>query len=291
MISITNGVLCAEISETGGELQSLRDAATGREFLWQGDRAYFGRRAMNLFPFVGRLYEGSYLLHGQRYSLPMHGFLPNAPMQAAQAGPDSCCFSLCDSEATRAVFPFAFCFRIFYTLQGRRLCIRFSVENRSPDEIAFGMGGHPAFPVPAEPGLSFADYELTFPFACRPEQIRFDASVLVSGERTPFALRGGRVLPLRHELFLEDAVVLAGTPRRVSLGSPRSAHGIAVDCPQMPYLAFWQRGDIRAPFLCIEPWATLPGRRDTLEDWLSIPGLIHLAAGKTYDCDWGISAW
>ena len=57
MITIRNENLTVEISTLGGEMQSIKDAA-GREYLWQGDAAFWSGRAPNLFPYTGRLTEG-----------------------------------------------------------------------------------------------------------------------------------------------------------------------------------------------------------------------------------------
>ena len=56
MIQISNQHLIVTMTQEGGTLTSIRDAKTGREYLWQGDPAYWTGQAPNLFPFVGRLY-------------------------------------------------------------------------------------------------------------------------------------------------------------------------------------------------------------------------------------------
>ena len=53
---ITNGCLCAEISSFGAEIQSVLNE-NGTEYIWQGDPVYWKDRAINLFPYIGRLPE------------------------------------------------------------------------------------------------------------------------------------------------------------------------------------------------------------------------------------------
>ena len=49
----------------------------------------------------------------------------------------------------------------------------------------------------------------------------FSPALQVAPERPAYPLEEGRKLPLRHELFDLDAVVLAGAPRQVTLSSPK----------------------------------------------------------------------
>ena len=80
MIQISNQHLIVTMTQEGGTLTSIRDAKTGREYLWQGDPAYWTGQAPNLFPFVGRLYEKTYTLHGKAYPMTIHGFVRHAQM-------------------------------------------------------------------------------------------------------------------------------------------------------------------------------------------------------------------
>ena len=42
----------------------------------------------------------------------------------------------------------------------------------------------------------------------------------------------------------------------------------------MPYVGFWHQPKTDAPYLCIEPWATLPGRDNTVEELSTLPDRI-----------------
>lgn len=53
MIQISNSNLIVTISQEGGALTSIRDAASGREFLWQGDPAYWTARPPTCSPLWG----------------------------------------------------------------------------------------------------------------------------------------------------------------------------------------------------------------------------------------------
>ena len=69
---ITNGQFTAVIESYGAELQSFKK--DGHEYIWEGDPAYWHGHGPNLFPFVGRLFEQKYKLHGKTYEMGIHGF-------------------------------------------------------------------------------------------------------------------------------------------------------------------------------------------------------------------------
>ena len=52
--TIENDFLRVSVDDTGAQLMAIT-AADGTEYLWNGDSAYWGGRAPNLFPYVGRL--------------------------------------------------------------------------------------------------------------------------------------------------------------------------------------------------------------------------------------------
>ena len=153
------------------------------------------------------------------------------------------------------------------------------------------MGGHPGFNVPMEEGLSFEDYELTFPEACTPSRVIFSPALQVAPERLAYPLVEGRKLPLQHQLFDADAVVLAGAPRQVTLSSPKGSHGVTVSYPQMPYVGFWHKPQTDAPYVCMEPWSILPGRDSLVEELSQMPDITTVAPGETFENRWSITIW
>ena len=77
MVTITNGILTAQISETGAQLSRLATAST--EYLWDGNPDIWPKHAPVLFPFVGRLPNQEYQFQGKTYGpMPIHGFVPTS---------------------------------------------------------------------------------------------------------------------------------------------------------------------------------------------------------------------
>lgn len=286
--SIQSDELRVEVSALGAELQSIKDAA-GREFLWQGDPKYWKGRAPNLFPYVGRLQEGKYTFNGKEYALGVHGFVRNREMLLTRQAEDTLVFTLTADEETKVQYPFDFDFHVVYQLVGSALTIRYVVENKDKSTMHFGLGGHPGFRLPLEDGLCFEDYRVAFDERCRPQRIGFGDSVLRNGKDAPYPLREERYIPLRHDLFDEDAIILKDVSRGVRLESAKGQRAIHVRYPDMPYVGLWHKPHSDAPFLCVEPWAALPGREGIVEDLAGQSDLLSLEAGGKYENAWSIS--
>ena len=71
--SIENEVLKVSVNSLGAQLWSVQSKKTGVEYIWQGDTAFWGGRAYNLFPFIGRMFEGKFLYEGKEYPSRPHG--------------------------------------------------------------------------------------------------------------------------------------------------------------------------------------------------------------------------
>ena len=71
---LENEFLQAVVASQGAELVSVREKATGRELMWRGDAAVWGRHAPILFPYCGRLRGGAFTHRGVRYEGGQHGF-------------------------------------------------------------------------------------------------------------------------------------------------------------------------------------------------------------------------
>ena len=291
--SLDNGVLSVRVSSIGGQLLSVKK--DGKEYLWQGDPAFWEDRAPNLFPYIARLTKGTYTVHGKEFHLPIHGFLPAAEMKAEAQEESLLVLRLDADESTLACYPFVFTLRIRYELNQDTLRIAYEVENGGTEEMYFGIGGHPGFQAPLEEGLSFEDYFLEFESegqsgtdAQTPVRIGFSPTCFLNGKDEPWPLEKGCRIPLRHDLFDDDAIVLSHTPKTVVLRSEKGGRGVRVRFPQMPYIGFWHAVKKPAPYVCIEPWSSLPSRQDVVEELSEQPGLIHLEGKGVYRNLWSI---
>ena len=282
---IHNDVMTVAAEEVGAQLWSIL-GADGTQYLWQGDPRYWSDRSLTIFPYVARLWEARYEMDGEAFPLPIHGFAPGSRFELTEKTDEGMTLELRDRERTLAQYPRRFAFRVTYALEGRTLGVTYAVENLDERAMYFGLGGHPGFNVPLEAGLSFEDYRLRFAQPCAPERVGFTPDCFVSGEDMPFPLEEGGVLPLCHTLFDDDAIVLRGMAREVTLEAPGGARSVTVSFPDMPYLGIWPKTD--APYVCIEPWSSLPARTGEIACFEKQEDLIRLEPGKTYTNRWTI---
>ena len=152
----------------------------------------------------------------------------------------------------------------------------------------FGLGGHPGFNVPLAPGKKFEDYRLRFAENCEPYRVGFNADCFVTHEDVPFHLENGTDIPLRHDLFDDDAIVLRDMAREVTLDCGEGP-GVTVRFPGMQYLGLWHWPKTDAPYICIEPWSSLPADAGSITVFEEQRDLIALEPGKTYENIWSIT--
>ena len=285
---IKNEAITVAISEHGAQLQSIL-GTDGTEYLWQGDPKYWPDRALTIFPFVARLTGGIYSLDSRIYELPIHGLAPYRSFAATENNGLRLVLALQSDAETRQQYPRDFTFRVVYELFGSTLTVTYEVMNRDTRPMIFGLGGHPGFNVPLQKGLRFEDYQLRFPAGCQPTRVGFTPNCFVSGEDTPYPLKDGCSIPLSHFLFDDDAIVLRDMCREVTLESPLDGHSVTVTFPQMPYMGLWHTPKTDAPYVCIEPWLSLPANAGETTVFENRPDLVHLDAGKTYSNKWSIA--
>ena len=288
LYTIQNSQMRVTIDSLGAQLMSIT-AADGTEYLWGGDEAYWRNRAPNLFPYVGRLTEGRCTYGGKSYEMTRHGFANRTQFSALESGADHITLHMEDSGETRAVYPFAFAFDLVYALSGSTLSVTYRVTNRDGKEMYFGLGAHPGFRVPLEPGKAFTDYRLTFAQPCQPWQVLMSDDYLINGQEAPYPLEGGRSMPLRHDLFDHDAIILKNTDRTVTLSAGEGSRGVTVSYPRMRYLGVWHKPESDAPYVCLEPWLSLPSRHGVVEDLSQQNDLMALCPGETYENRWTVT--
>ena len=288
LFTISSNFLRVTAASHAAELQSIC-GIDGTEYLWQGDPAYWSERAPTLFPYIARLNQGSYYLDGQLYRMSIHGLAPYTDFSCTEHSDDTLILTMADTPDTLKQFPRRFLFSVRYHVSGNRLEVTYLVENRDERPMYFGVGGHPGFRVPLRAGLSFTDYRLRFSAPCRPKRVLFSDELLATGEETSYSLPDGQLLPLSHELFHEDAIVLRDMCREITLESEKDTHSVTVTFPDMPFLGLWHMPDTDAAYVCIEPWSSLPSRQQQITDLAAQPDLILLPPQRRYTNRWTIT--
>ena len=286
--TISNDLLTVSINPLGAQLWSIQDAE-GTEYLWQGNPTYWADRAINIFPYIARMTEKSYLLNGQKYQMDIHGFAKDTLFEITSKEADRITFKISDTPDTLKQYPFAFDFYVTYILQDNALKVEFKVINNSDTTMYFGVGGHPGFNVPLEEGLGFEDYYIEFSGENTSRRVIFSEDCFVmDGQFTDFKLNADTKYTLHHDMFDEDAIILTDMPRQITLASDKGQKKIQVSYPDMAYLGLWHMPHTDAPYICIEPWSSLPSRKGVIEDLAKQENLIALDAGAVYTNCWEI---
>jgi len=284
---IENGRIAVVISEKGAQMQSI--LADGTEFLWQGDSTYWKDRATNLFPYIGRLTDGKYSYKGKSYEMEIHGFAKVKKFRVINKSESHIEFSIKEDPSTLMQYPFKFEYRVSYRLLENSIEIQYHVINNSEDIMCFAVGGHPGFNVPNEEGLSFEDYEIEFEQNSFPDRIGQTSAYFLSGDQWRYPLEDDKRFKLTHDLFDEDAIILQNISNTVSILSKKGKRKVSVHYPHMKYVGIWHRPHSDAPFVCIEPWSSLPSRQDIIEDIEFKSDLNRLEPGKEYTNRWRIT--
>lgn len=286
--TIGNEDLTVTISSLGGGLQSIL-GKDGTEYLWQGDVNTWDYSDMNIFPYVARLTKGQYVFEGNTYHMDIHGFVYSSQLEVQNQTATSISFVLCHNKETISCYPFSFTYMIHQELKGNTLEITYEVINEDEKTMYFGLGGHPGFIVPIEEGLKFEDYYLEFKEEKTPYRIGMSDTCFVEGEDRPYMLRQGKYIDLKHNLFDKDAIILKDMSREVTLKTDKGTKSVTLSYPDMDYLGIWHWPKIEIPYVCIEPWTSLPSRQDIIEDISEQSNLISLEAKKRYKNKWTIS--
>ena len=285
---ISNSKLSVEISSKGGELRSIQDAE-GKEYLWQGDAASWTDRGPNLFPYIGRMTDGQYRYQGKMYQMDIHGFLPYMEMNLVEKKEDELVLRLQNTPETEQRYPFLFELNICWKLIEETLQITYQVRNKDTKTMYFGIGGHPGFCVPIADGLEFEDYRIDFGENAQLSQVVLSDDCFVTENTVPVPLEDDRYLPLKHELFDRDAIVLNEMPKSLVIESKKDSRKIRVVYEDMNYLGIWHWPKMEVNYVCIEPWSSLPSRKGIVEDLETQPNLLHLESDHEYKNTWSIT--
>ena len=280
MYSLENEHLKIAVNTDGAELYSLYSKKTNTEYLWQGDPAFWKGRAYNLFPFIGRMVEGRFLYNGESYASRTHGLARYFPFALETQTEDTLVFLLTDNEETHKEYPFAFEFRVFFTIKGSMLTVRYEVTNRDTRTLICAFGGHPGINVPFGKG-KFEDYYLEFEKPNRVCRLLLEEGQPFMAEKSEeYPLVHGNTIPLTHGIFDNDAIILENTGGTVCLKSTKDSRYIKMWYKDYPFIVFWQVYKPNAPYVCLEPWSALPATVNELVELEGKPYMTYVPTGQ-----------
>ncbi len=283
IIKLENEKIRVEANTLGAELWSLKKVGDDTEYLWQGDKTYWAGRATNLFPICGRLTQGQYTYGGKTFEMVLHGFAKLREFDVAAQNGTSVTFRLVSDEETLAMYPFPFVLDVTYTLEGNTVKHTFKVTNPGDGELIFGLGGHPGYNVPLEAGETFEDYYVQFDCEKEPQALVMSDTCYYTDAAVPFPLEEKGCLSLRHSLFDHDAIFLTEMCKAIELKSRKSGRKVRMTYPDMKFLGFWHKPNTEAPYICIEPWLSVPALDGKIDAMETKKEMMHLASKGVYE--------
>ncbi len=286
LYTLKNQELTVQVSDMGAELHSVKRGDC--EYIWVGDPAFWNCQAPLVFPVCGRFQDGKYDCDGKTYEIGCHGFARDTRFEMISHTDTALCLRLSDSEETRAMYPFPFVLDLWYILEGDKLTTRFDVKNPGDKILPVALGGHPGFNVPLNGEGEFEDYYLEFSKPCYPDRFELSERYLFTGNRYAYYLEDARILRLRHDHFDFDAIFMSRVASEVTLKSDRSERSVTLIYPDMPYLGVWHCPGKPAPYVCIEPFAGLPGLDGVREDLATRNDTVRILPGRSHTAEFAM---
>lgn len=254
METISNSVLTVGIDRYGAELQSIKK--NGKEYLWQGDAKFWGRRSPILFPTVGRVWENKYRYAGNAYEIGQHGFARDMDFDMTHRQEDGAVYWLESTPDTLSKFPFPFRLLVGYILEDNKIVVKWRVENQGGTDMYFQIGAHPAFYFPDfDPSREERGF-FAFDNIKNLEYIVPVEKGCISHERHSLKLDEEGLMPIGVRTFDCDTYIFDNKQlKKVTLLDKEKNPFISLEF-NSPLVALWSPTKTHpdCPFVCIEPW-------------------------------------
>lgn len=288
METLDNGTLRVRVSGLGAELQSI--VKGGKEYLWQGNPAFWGRRSPVLFPIVGRVWGDEYRYKGKTWQLGQHGFARDMDFRRITRTESSVLYRLESDERTLEKYPCPFRLDIGYALSGNAVEVSWIVENTGNGDMDFQIGAHPAFYFPAFDHHSKERCLFAFD---NPGELTYivPKEKGCSGPEGYTLQRGGDgYMAVDTSTFACDTYIFEnGQLHKVTLCTPDRVPYISVEF-DAPLVALWSPTAKHSdcPFVCIEPWYGRCDRVGFDGDFRNREWMQHLGAGAVFKASYRI---
>lgn len=285
---LSNDLLTVTIDSIGAEVHSVINNRTQTDYIWCGDKRFWGRHSPVLFPLVGKVWEGKYLMDGTEFQLGQHGFARNNEFAEMPAdSEDEVWFALESSGDTLMVYPRHFRLEIGYRLQEARLTVMWRVRNADSRTMHFHIGAHPAFNYPAfDPEDSLHGY-LAFDSDSLESELLDEYGCVVDGHEK-LHLDQDDLLPLIPTTFerLKTIILADSQVRRVSMLDAHKRPYVSV-LFDAPVVGIWSPSP-DAPFVCIEPWWGHPDHEGYKGEFVDRPFTNTIEPGQTFEASYTI---
>ena len=254
METLSNSILTVQIAEHGAELQSIKK--DGKEYLWQGDAKFWGRRSPVLFPIVGRVWNNKYRHAGNTYEIGQHGFTRDMDFKLTYKEDKGAVYWLESTPDTLGKFPFPFRLLVGYLLEENKITVKWRVENLGAMDMYFQIGAHPAFYFPEFDAATKDRGFFVFDRKSDLEYIMPTEKGCVSPERHVLKLNKEGLMPIDIHTFDCDTYIFDNKQlKKITLLDKKKKPHISLEF-NSPLVALWSPTKTHpdCPFVCIEPW-------------------------------------
>lgn len=282
---LKNEFLEVGTKSNGAELTSIK--LNGYEYLWSGDKKYWGRQSPILFPIVGIFKNNKAYIDGKECSMKRHGFARDMEFEEVDSSDNKVTYLLKSNVETLKNYPYKFELYISYELIKNRVKVTYTVNNIDDKVIYFSIGGHPAFRCPLVSGEKFEDYYVEFE---KREKQNFISQTngCIEFTNEP-VMNNENIIKLSKEKIkaVDTYMFYKLNSEFVSLKSKKSNRTVSLYFKGFPFLGIWTQ-DSEAEFVCLEPWY---GITDTIDSNGKIEdkfGILSLEKDKTFSCSYEI---
>ena len=129
---------------------------------------------------------------------------------------------------------------------------------------------------------AFEEYYLDFGKATAPNrQLLAEGDKFMANKAVPYELADGTKLPLAHNLFDHDAIILENSSGYVAVRCDKENRYVAMRYEEYPFIGFWHACKTDAPYVCLEPWSALPSIDGEITALESKPNMIRVSPNET----------
>ena len=265
--TLKNDNLEISVNSLGAELISVV-SKEGHEYIWQGNE--WKKHAPVLFPICGALLDGKYTFKGREYELGKHGFVKLYEFSLVEKTDESLTLELENNEETLAIYPFEFALIAKFSLEGNKLEVVFTVENRGVQILPYMFGWHPAFTLAKNAPINtfYVDFGNTKTLTRHTLQ----NGPFINPFYTAYPLSNGKYYLNEEEIYANDTMIFKDAPKSVKLCGSADEPGLTLEySDNLSYLCIWKYPSASARYICLEPWSDIPSDGETAENFLSRP--------------------
>lgn len=284
MSILKNDQLMVELSPNGAEIIKIIGQKDQINYMWRRDPILWSSSAPILFPIVGALQQNQYRIDGKTYEMLQHGFARRNTYQTIKENETTVIYQLRSNEEILKQYPYLFDLQVIYELHDNKLSCTMKVENIDDKEIAFQIGGHPAFACPLIEGESSNDYYLEFEKNETLVQKIIKPVLAGMSHETSLLLENERRFFVRQKLFDNDAIVVHDWKSKyIALKSLNHNKSIVFHMDHFNHLGIWASKHVGG-LIAIEPWVGHADYVDFKGDFKEKEGIVLLQPKETFRC-------